>query len=213
MTIRAARLMTRSATTVCLAALAIAAAGIPAVSAAVTDATTTAGAPAPSPAPAMPASARDLVGTTPSLSIDTLAHGRFELAGQRGQWVVLNFWATWCAPCIREIPELGELAQRPDVTVVGLAFEEIERADLEAFLREHPSRYAIAPVDVYDPPAGFPVPRGLPLTYLVDPHGVVSEVFLGPVTRAELETAIAKAAATEGSTGSPAAGTGRGHDG
>jgi thiol-disulfide isomerase/thioredoxin len=160
-----------------------------------------------------PASARDLVGTTPSLSIDTLAHGRFELAGQRGQWVVLNFWATWCAPCIREIPELGELAQRPDVTVLGLAFEEIERADLEAFLREHPAHYAIAPVDVYDPPAGFPVPRGLPLTYLVDPQGVVAEVFLGPVTRAELETAIAKAAAADSSTGGPAASAGRGHDG
>lgn len=182
MTIHAARLLSRFA--LLALALPVAAAG--------TDVPSAAPETVPAPA-ATPARASDLVGTAPALSIDTLEHGRFELAAQRGRWVVLNFWATWCAPCIKEIPELGELAQRQDVAVLGLAYEEIERADLEAFLREHPARYAIAPVDVYDPPAGFPAPRGLPLTYLVDPRGVVAEVFLGPVTRADLETAMANA--------------------
>lgn len=144
-----------------------------------------------------PASASDLVGTSPTLEIETLDGGRFDLGAQRGKWVVLNFWATWCAPCIKEIPELGVLAERPDVEVLGLAFEEIERADLEAFLREHPARYAIAPVDVYQPPEGFPVPRGLPLTYLVKPDGVVAEVFLGPVTGADIEASIQSISATE----------------
>lgn len=134
--------------------------------------------------------AQALVGTTPALSIATLDGSTFDLAAQRGKWVVLNWWATWCTPCIREIPEFNGLARRDDVVVLGLDFEEIERADLDAFLSEHPIHYAVAPVDVYEPPAAFPVPRGLPLTYVIDPQGVVAKVFLGPVTRAELEQVI-----------------------
>ena len=139
--------------------------------------------------------AQGLVGTAPPLRIATLDGGAFDLAAQRGKWVVRNWWATWCAPCIREIPDLNELAQRDDVQVLGLDFEEIEREDLDAFLAEHPIHYAVAPVDVFEPPAAFPVPRGLPLTYVVAPDGVVAQAFIGPVTRAELERVIDAAAA------------------
>lgn len=138
-------------------------------------------------------SAADLVGTTPQLEIATLDGSVFDLSQQRGKWVLLNFWATWCAPCIKEIPELSELAKREDIEVLGLDYEEIERADLDAFLKEHPAGYPIAPVDVYDPPAAFPAPRGLPMTYLVAPDGKVAKAFVGPVTRAEIETEIAAA--------------------
>lgn len=144
-------------------------------------------------------SAADLIGTEPSLRIATLDGSHFDLAQQRGKWVVLNYWATWCGPCIKEIPELSQLADRDDVEVLGLDFEEIERADLEAFLQEHPPRYPIAPVDVYDPPAAFPVPRGLPMTWLIAPDGKVAKAFVGPVTRAEIEQAMVVAAPTEAS--------------
>lgn len=136
-------------------------------------------------------SATDLVGTTPVLRIATLDGSMFDLSEKRGTWVVLNYWATWCAPCIKEIPELSALAQREDIDVLGLDFEEIERADLDAFLVDHPAGYPIAPVDVYDPPLGFPVPRGLPMTYLVAPDGSVAKVFLGPVSRADIEKEMA----------------------
>lgn len=131
--------------------------------------------------------AGDMVGTMPELKIATLDDGVFDLASHRGSWVVLNFWATWCAPCIKEIPELSALAKRDDVAVLGLDFEEIERGDLDAFLAEHPAGYPIAPVDVYDPPKAFPVPRGLPMTYLVAPDGTVAKAYIGPVTRADIE--------------------------
>lgn len=145
-------------------------------------------------------SVSEVVGTRPTLAVPTLDGAGFDLADHRGRWVVVNYWATWCAPCIKEIPELSELADRDDVEVLGLDFEEIERADLDAFLERHPPRYPIAPVDVYDPPKAFPVPRGLPMTWLIDPEGVVAAGFVGPVTKAQIEQAMidADAAGTAG---------------
>ena len=129
----------------------------------------------------------------PVLETTTVNGQPWSLAAQRGQWVVVNFWATWCAPCIKEMPELDALDQaREDVSVIGLAFEEIEVADMQAFLQRRPVNYPIAIVDVYAPPADFPAPKGLPMTWLIGPDGAVADKFLGPVTRQDLEQAIAR---------------------
>ncbi|GMU43373.1 MAG: TlpA family protein disulfide reductase [Xanthomonadales bacterium] len=129
------------------------------------------------------------------LAVTTLDGATFDLAQQRGQWVVINYWATWCGPCIKEMPELDELDHaRTDLVVLGLAFEETTPEDLEAFLKQRPVRYPIAVVDVYAPPKAFAVPKGLPTTHLVAPDGSLAKSFLGPVTRADIEKAIAAAA-------------------
>lgn len=172
------------------------------------DAPTPATAPAPAPAPATEATTAATTTPAPDgtpaaapastgpreLKLAAIDGSTYDLAAQRGQWVVVNFWATWCAPCLKEMPELSALdAMREDVSVVGLAYEEIDVPAMQAFLAKRPVVYPIAIVDTYDPPAAFDTPRGLPMTYLLKPDGTVAEQFLGPVTAESLQAAIAKA--------------------
>lgn len=131
--------------------------------------------------------------TQPVLKMDTITGIGFDLADYRGQWVVVNFWATWCAPCLKEMPDLSSLDQaREDVAVVGLAFEEIAPDELKQFLKKHLISYPVILLDIYNPPKDFEVPRGLPVTYLIAPDGRVVEKILGPVTRDYLEQVIAQ---------------------
>jgi thiol-disulfide isomerase/thioredoxin len=147
--------------------------------------------PAPAEAPADEPQAKPAV---PALRIATVDGAQYDLAAHRGNWVVVNFWATWCAPCLKEMPELSALdAMREHVEVLGLAYEDIAPADLKAFLQKHPVVYPVAIVDVYNPPADFATPRGLPTTYLIAPDGKVAKHFLGPVSAKDIEDAIAAA--------------------
>ena len=127
----------------------------------------------------------------PSLEVTTFAGPHWSLAQHRGKWVVVNFWATWCNPCLKEIPELDAFDKsRADVEVIGLAYEEIERPDMEAFLEKHPFDYPVALVDVYKGLPDFPIPRGLPMTYVIAPDGKVAREFLGPVSMPDLEKLV-----------------------
>ncbi|MGB3392095.1 MAG: TlpA disulfide reductase family protein [Stenotrophomonas sp.] len=148
---------------------------------------------APPPAATRPASTGTVEHTAemPRLQVQTVDGKRYDLADHRGQWVLVNFWATWCGPCLHEMPELSALhAMRGNIDVVGLAYEDIEPAEMQAFLEKHPVAYPIVILDPYDPPQDFATPRGLPVTYLIAPDGKVARQFLGPVDAAQVEQAI-----------------------
>ncbi|HLV19209.1 MAG TPA: TlpA disulfide reductase family protein [Pseudomonas sp.] len=100
----------------------------------------------------------------------------------RGQWLVINYWAEWCAPCRKEIPELNALASRIDgVRVLGVNFDGLQG---EA-LRKAADGMGIAFTVLADNPAErfrLPPTGVLPVTYLVDEQGKVRERLLGEQT-------------------------------
>lgn len=152
--------------------------------------------PVPIAEPAQADQAQVVVQTAdvPMLELATVDGDRYSLASHRGKWVVVNFWATWCAPCLKEMPELSALhAMRSNIEVIGLAYEDIETAEMQEFLQQHPVAYPIAIVDTYNPPKDFATPRGLPMTYLIAPDGKVAKQFLGPVNAREIEDAVVAA--------------------
>ena len=139
----------------------------------------------------MPLQAAGQLEEQADFTLPCLGGGELSLSDLRGQWVVINYWATWCAPCRKEIPELSELhADRSDLTVLGLAFEDTDASVFETFLEEYSPSYPILLPDIYHMPAALESPRVLPTTLLVNPDGLLYRRFLGPITRAELERVI-----------------------
>lgn len=130
--------------------------------------------------------------TRPSLVIRTLEGKTFDLASHRGQWVIVNFWATWCSPCIAEMPAISKyVATHKDVSAIGLAYDRTPRAEVMKFVHEHPVDYPLAQLDLDDLPQGLAMPAGLPTTYLIAPDGHVAKRFVGPVNAKLLDAAMA----------------------
>jgi len=123
----------------------------------------------------------------PTLKVSTLDGKSFDLAAQRGHWVIVNYWATWCVPCIKEMPDISRfVSAHADVAAIGVAYDDSEVEDIRAFLVKHPVSYPVAQVTMDAPPADFDVPRGLPTTWVIAPDGTVARHIVGPVTKAEL---------------------------
>jgi len=129
----------------------------------------------------------------PELKVTTLEGKPFDLSAQHGKWVIVNYWATWCVPCIKEMPDISAFVKsRKDVVAIGLAFEDTDAKEIKAFVDKHPVVYPIAQLDVTAPPKDFDPPKGLPTTYLIAPDGHVAQRFVGPVTGEKLSEAIAR---------------------
>ena len=127
-------------------------------------------------------------------TLPRLGGGEVALSDYLGGWVVVNYWATWCAPCRKEMPELSQLHdERDDITVLGLAFEDTDDEAFETFLTEFHASYPILRVDVYQPPEPFGAPKVLPTTFILDTKGRVVKSFLGPVTREAIERFVESA--------------------
>ncbi|HSN19509.1 MAG TPA: TlpA disulfide reductase family protein [Usitatibacter sp.] len=137
----------------------------------------------------------------------TFAHGagfdltdtdgrRHRLADLSGRWVVVNFWATWCVPCIEEMPGIAAFARaHPDVVVIGIATDSGDRAKVMRFAAQLGIPYPLVLSDAsVEKQLGHP--HALPTTRIYDPAGRVVYDRPGRVDRRSLE-AITKGAAKD----------------
>lgn len=134
---------------------------------------------------ALPTQAKPLEFTLTDLEGETIRAEDY-----RGQWLLVNFWATWCPPCREELPDLGNMhEQREDFAVLGINQERLNRAKLTKFIDEYMIPYPVIPRSVQTAQI-FGRVRGLPTSILVNPQGEAVKVFQGPVTEELLDRAI-----------------------
>ena len=107
-----------------------------------------------------------------------------------GSWIVINYWADWCAPCIKEIPELNEFAhENKDIFVFTFNFDQLDQEDLapiaKKFNIEVPS-LVTHPRDIW----GIQTPPAVPATFFINPNGELSLSLFRPQTKDALNNIL-----------------------
>ena len=105
----------------------------------------------------------------------------------KGKWVVFNYWADWCPPCIKEIPELNNLQSNfpEDLKIFLINFDLLEGDELELQLKKfnvQVDSLLTDPSIIYD----WIIPENLPVTFIVNKEGELEHTLVGPQTEEEI---------------------------
>jgi peroxiredoxin len=118
----------------------------------------------------------------PDFTVQTLQPngGQVSLASLRGKVVVLDIWASWCAPCAQELPKLADLynAEHANGLEVVAVSQDSDPADAQRFLQEHPLPFTIAS-DPQNSVAGAYNPSNMPSSYVISKDGQIVYVNAG----------------------------------
>ena len=121
-----------------------------------------------------------VLGKAPAWKLKDLQGKEVSSADFKGKVVVIDFWATWCPPCRKAIPELMELQKKyadKGLVIIGISMDE-NRAELEAFVKKMNFNYKVLQFND-DVVTAYFDSDGLPRTILIDPEGAIRDVQVG----------------------------------
>lgn len=122
----------------------------------------------------------------------SLDGGEISLASYKGKVVLVDFWATWCAPCQEEIPDLVALREKlapRGFEILGISMDEDGAKAVKRFLKKRPIPYPLALNGGETEPNGWTVP-GLPTAYLIGRDGMIRKRWFGEKDMDELKREV-----------------------
>ena len=123
-------------------------------------------------------------------NFEDLEGNKGHFSDYQGNWLVINYWASWCKPCLIEIPELNMLDQQhPNIKVFAVNFDQLTPEELTPEVQKMGIEFTALlqdPVTVFN----YPKPTRLPTTVLINPQGEVTEIREGLQTEAGLLSAM-----------------------
>ena len=131
-------------------------------------------------------------GYAADFSLKDIQGNTHRLSDYHGKWVLVNFWATWCAPCLREIPELSSLHEahkKKDLFVIGIAIESGSSKKVANFAIAHGISYPVV-MGNRKISSQIGAIEVLPSSYLYNPKGEQVSYYAGELTRASIEAYI-----------------------
>lgn len=100
----------------------------------------------------------------------------------QGKWLVINYWAVWCKPCIEEIPELNALNQEDGVQVLGVNFDQPDTQTNLAAIEKLNVNFPVSETNLQTL-YHYQMPQALPTTIIISPEGLVKHELTGPQTK------------------------------
>jgi cytochrome c biogenesis protein CcmG/thiol:disulfide interchange protein DsbE len=130
----------------------------------------------------------------PAFTLQDLNGKNISLSDLRGKVVIIDFWATWCPPCVKEIPHFVELHEQykdKGVEIVGISLDHAGVSVVKAFVQKFQIKYPIMMTDGKVDKAFGGIPS-IPTTFLIDSAGNISKKYVGYNDKAVFEADIKK---------------------